>query len=793
MRLKGQSVGKRRERDGAYTRLSLRLISCAILGAGCAFTSFAKNIRGELSVDSIDARITVLQQRVDSLTAVMNTLRDDSAKTVAAPMSDVAPDAKQLAEIDTELAKSKSDAVDLKTSYDKARQDSIALAAKFHDQLSALRKTGDSLDKALRTVRAAAATNAGRPVPRDSVADARAIARLQGETARDDSLLHDRESVLSAITAEVDKLRQDSIAAEKRRNDDRDRFNSQLHALDSQIAASDAEVNKAGAQHTAAKAENERKIAQIQNVIKQTGIQKQQYADRIAVVNKEVGVLGADRARLTKSAGDEQNRYAALRAPYDSAIARAEAHLESLSQDKPLFEALKTKLNLDHDISIARELLDKAIQTQTKKKSSQRLVDAREAKLDTLLSQRDSIVGATAGIKEREAAFNASVTEGGDILPLVDSALEAINASLAGAESARDVARKNLAQFEQTNPATKNPAPSRAALFNSMITAKKNEAIKLTDVNDSLNIQIEASQKTLAELTAAAQAEEASADNLMRTKNDAKATVAKNRTKLLHDKVTADLTDAAPILVIKTRYNALARQKFETQSDIDRISAALAKSKQDLSALQERIKQATASIAAAKMRADSLSAVQQKQQAELTDEQAKNAQAIASLQAQQDQQIRAVADPIAQYVSAIAENNKTIASLLANKGSIKNASLSGKQSAQDRVRKIVMELRATNKLVDNEQRRIAALKTQREYAAAQEGKKTAEAEQKAAAALQKTKDHDQAMKEFNDIFSLLSNQKNDEAKKLFKQNQQFLKRNLDSDNFKAIKATIDRM
>jgi hypothetical protein len=49
------------------------------------------------------------------------------------------------------------------------------------------------------------------------------------------------------------------------------------------------------------------------------------------------------------------------------------------------------------------------------------------------------------------------------------------------------------------------------------------------------------------------------------------------------------------------------------------------------------------------------------------------------------------------------------------------------------------------------------------------------------------------MKVFNDIFALLSQQKNDDAKKLYRENYQFLKRNLDSDNFKAIKATIDRM
>jgi len=294
MRQKVRSVGKRGERERVGSRLSLRLIVCAILVAGCAFTLFARNARNELSLDSIDARIAVMQQRADSLTTAVKTLRDDSANAVSAPASEVSPDAKQLAEIDTELAKSKNDAVDLKTSYDKARQDSMTLAAQFHDQLSVLRKTGDSLDKAIKAVREAA-SHAGRPAPRDSAADERAVARLQSETARDDSLLHARESGLAAITADIDKLRQDSIAAEKQRTDDRDRFSGQLHALDSQIMVSDSDVNKALAQHAAAKAENDRKIAHIQDIIKQMESQKQQHADRIAAVNKEIGALGAER------------------------------------------------------------------------------------------------------------------------------------------------------------------------------------------------------------------------------------------------------------------------------------------------------------------------------------------------------------------------------------------------------------------------------------------------------------------------------------------------------------------
>ncbi len=779
MRSKDRSFAKRCEPEGAYSRLSLRLILCVVLGTGCALTSSAKNASSELSVDSIDARIAVLQKRVDSFTTVIKTLRDDSAKTIAAAVSSSSPEAKQLADIDTALVKSRSAAADLKVSYDKARQDSSSLAAKFHDQLAALRKTGDSLDKVLGAVRAAAATPAGHPAPRDTLAEERAIARLQGETAHEDSLLRARESSLAAITADIDKLRKDSVAAGKQRNDDRNRFRSQLHSLDSLIMNSEAETNKAVALRATAKAENNRKIAQVQDTIKQMGSQKQQDADRIAALNKELGILGTERADLAKSTSDEQNRYALLRAPHDSAVSKAEADVQNYSQDLPLLQALKTKLSLDNNIATARELLDKAIQAQAdNKKGGKDLVDSREARLDTLLSQRDSIVGTTSGLREREAAFTASAPTGG-ILPLVDSALAAVTASLSAAQSVRDAARKNLAQFEQANPVPKGPAPTRLALMDSMITAKKKEAIQLTDLNDSLNIQMEESQKTLTDLSAAAKAEESSDDSLARMKNDEKATLVKNKAKMLHDSSAVDSTDAVPILGMKTRYDDLTRQKAATAADIDKLGTALAKAKQDLATLQERHKQATANVAAEKTRADSLATARQKQLADITDEQAKNAQAIASIEAQRDQQIRAASDPIAKYVAAIADNNTTTASLLAKSESIRKTSLSGKQSVQDAMKKIAAELLTANKIIDNAQSRIAALREQRETVVAK--------------TTQKKKDQDQAMQEFNDLWSLLSNKKVDDANKEFKETQEFLKKNLDEEHFHAIKATIARM
>jgi hypothetical protein len=780
MRLKDQSVAKRCEREGANSRLSRRLILCAVLGIGGTLSSFAKPGHGELSIDSIDARISLLQQRVDSFSTVMKKLRDDSAKTVASALSGGSPEAKQLADLDDALAKSRSAAADLKASYDKARTDSIALAAKFHDQLLLLRKTGDSLDKALAGLHAASASHAAHAAPRDSLADQRTMAALQIETARDDSLLHLREKALVAITADIDKVRQDSVAAEKQRKDHRDGFSSRLHALDSQIAISEAEAAKAVASRTGAKAETGRKLAQLQDSIKTITARKQQYLDRISSLNKEVSLLGTERADLAKTAGEDQSRYSALHAPYDSAIAKAEAAIQAASEDKPVLEALKVKIRLDNDITLARELLDKAIQAQaSNKKGGQSLVDAREARLDTLLSQRDSIVGTTSGLKDREAGFTAAVQDGGSILPLVDSTLAANAATLSKATADLDAARKNLAQFEQANPPVKGPAPVRLALMDSMITSKKKEAIQLTDLNDSLGIIVEESQKTLNTLNAEGQAANGSADSLIRVKNDEKATLVDNKAKLQHDAFITDSTDVAAMLGVRNRYDALARQKVATQADIDKVSAAGAKARQQLAMLEERNKQASTSATAEKMRADSIAAMQQQQSSELTDAKTKNAQAIAAVQAQLDQQLKSVADPIAKYAAAIAENARTTASLAANRESIKKNAFSGKQSVQDAVRKIAAELAAAGRIVENAQSRITTLKEQRAELVADAG--------------QKKKDQEQAMKEFNDIYSLLADKKLDDASARFKENQQFLKKNLDDDHYKAIRVTIDRM
>ncbi len=777
MRLKDQSVPNRGERECFISRLSLRLILCAVIGAGCVLTTSAKNTGNELSADTLDARIAILQKRIDSFSLVAKKLRDDSVRAVSAAVSGSGPEAKQLADIDEALAKSKIAAVDMKANYEKARQDSIAVAAKFHDQLILLRKTGDSLDKVIASVRAASATRSVHPV-RDSVADGHAVARLQAEQVRDDSLLHVHELALAALSTAADKLTQDSIAAEKRRTEDRDRFRSQLHVLDSQTQVSEAEVSKLAAGRAVVKAQKSRKIAMLQDSIKQMENQKHQFADRIAGLNKDVGILGTERASLAKSAADEQANYAALRAPYDAAVAKAEADVRNLSQEKAVLTALKTKLILDSQVTVASELRDEAMQAQGGgKKGGKSLVDSRQATLDTLTEQRDSIAANTAGLKEREATFSTSAS--GGIRPLVDNALSANASAYSTAIAARDVARKNQAQFVQANPPVRSAAPIRLALMDSMVVGKKKEAIQLIDWGDSLNILIEAAQKSLTGLTTQSQAEDASSDSLLRAKNDEKATLAKSKAKLLHDNFAADSTDMASILRLRGLVDVLAKQKGSIQAEIDNSRAAIAKVKLDLAAIQERDRQASASASAEKMRADSLQAAQQKELAMLANAQAKNAQDIASVETQQAQQVRAAGDPVAKYAAAIAENNKTTASLQANSEAIKKTLLSGRLSVQETLKKIETELAATGRIIDNDQNRIAALKEQR--AAVISG------------VAQKRTEQDQAMQEFNDLYAMLANKQIDDANKKFKEDRAFLKKNLDEDHFKALKATIQRM
>ena len=200
--------------------------------------------------------------------------------------------------------------------------------------------------------------------------------------------------------------------------------------------------------------------------------------------------------------------------------------------------------------------------------------------------------------------------------------------------------------------------------------------------------------KSLTDLTSQSQAEDASSDSLLRTKNDEKATLAKSKAKLLHDNFAADSTDMASIIRIRGLADVLAKQKAAIQEEIDKSRAAVAKAKLDLAAIQERARQASATAAAEKMRGDSLQAAQQKQLAVLTDEQAKNAQDIASVETQQAQQIRAAGDPVAKYAAAIAENNKTTASLQANSEAIKKTLLSGRVSVQETLKKIETELAA---------------------------------------------------------------------------------------------------
>ena len=223
------------------------LISVTIAAAVPAARGALQPRQKRLSYDEINTRIASLQSRADSLAAVLEQLRQDSARSSQDMARQYSGLSRKQAETEDALAKKRSLAAAAKAQYEKARADSAAIIAKTRDQLIAIRKelqqTGAS-QAALNNELAQLENRQDRTGASPGGADNKIIVRMQAQAAQRDSTVRARQADIGNLGARRDKIRQDSLQAEAKRSAENSQFHQQVVRLDSVIAAYDAAISQ---------------------------------------------------------------------------------------------------------------------------------------------------------------------------------------------------------------------------------------------------------------------------------------------------------------------------------------------------------------------------------------------------------------------------------------------------------------------------------------------------------------------------------------------------------------------
>jgi hypothetical protein len=671
------------------------------------------------SLDEINSRIAAQQRDVDSLTALRERLRLDSARTSSESSQRNAAATRRQSESNDAIAMKKAMAAKLRQQYVKAQQDSAGIVAKWREQNAALHKELALLEASIMTRSADLQALSARrdQIGGTSAGDDRAGAGKlhQQQIARRDSLIRVRQNDAAEISAKRDKLRLDSLQAETKRTAERAQFSAALTRTDSMIAAADAAITQADQKSKASKADKDQKIAQAQGAVTTMTNQKKAADQKISLLETEIGSLGAERQRTIQSSDESQRRYEQAHAPYQKALTAAETDVQKINKEKNALNALRQKLVLDSAVAKTRDALDKAIQAEAeKKKGAKKLVEQRENELDSLLSRQDAAAKAVPGLRQFETRYQGSTVN--QKMTLVDSVLGGIDTRVATAVAARDKAAQNLALFEKKNPKPQDPSTQRVQQIDDQVAAKKKEVIQLTAATDSLNIQIQEAQNNLSSLVAA-QPRAGTVPAETGQQRAEKAALTEKRSKLIRDSIQNDAANTGALLRIKSEMTGATAKILLVQNEIAQHTAERDKSKQALAAIQERSKQQQTSAAAERKKTDSLIAVKQQEISMVSLKSEKTREDSISLYRQVAQQLQSLNPAPGSLASPIATLDREIALLQNQNDSLRRSSATGVPGA-DESAKIAAHIASVNRSLDLATTQIATLQSARTNAIA---------------------------------------------------------------------------
>ena len=691
---------------------SLRTILIAVT-AGCGMLASAKDAaprQQHVSIDEINGRIGAQQREIDSLTALRDQLHLDSARIALESTQRGSQISRKITEIDGLISAKKAMAAKIRAQYAKAQQDSAAIAARYgeqlvtlHKELSRLETTIISVSNDLQTLSQHRDQLGSSP----ATADDRGPARLQLQISRRDSLIRVRQADLAELTGRHDKLRQDSLQVETKRAGERVQFHAAIGRIDSIIALDDAAIIRAEQKRMSAKNEQEQKIALVKESVSLMSKQKRAFDARLVQTNGEIGTLTAERQRLQQSADASQQRYEQLHTPYQKALSTAEAELQSVNKEKSALSVLHQKLQLDSSISKIRDALDHAIQLEAeKKKGAKKLVEQRENELDSMLSKQDVVTRSTPGLRQLEARYQGSTVT--QKTSLVNDALAGIENRIAAASALRDKASQNLALFERKNPAPLNPSAQRTEQIETQIAAKKKDVIQMTAMGDSLNIQMQDAQNTLAPLAASASHDEGAKTDIPPQRAE-KLSLSSKRAKLLHDSLQNDAANTGALLRTRSDLLSTNSQVVLLQNEIALNSAERDKAKQTVLALQDKTRSQQSTLAAEKKKADSLIAARQQEISLLSMKSEKMRTDSVALAHQQDQQLQTLNPAPAALIAPYTALQKEIGVLQAQTDSLKRSSAGSQGRIGDDTRKVSLQLASINRSIDLASSSLASL------------------------------------------------------------------------------------
>ncbi|MCU0608661.1 MAG: hypothetical protein MUF22_02690 [Chitinispirillaceae bacterium] len=669
----------------------------------------------QMSPEEITTALITAQRRADSLAAARGQLSMDSARIAGSSRTDAG--AQQIiARLESLIREKTSAAQGIRTQYNQAKSDSMTAAQAAGDKFASIRGELSRLRSAIAASSAALSALTSRRTATgatDGSYEARAVSALQAQIARHDSAVYSLQNELAGMTTRRNRLSADSADIVKKRDYDRNQYQSQLRSVDENIARCDSAIGSTAQKLASERAEKSQRAARIRESASTMARQLREINDAVAQIRAEVESLTDQLQRTTQNSDAARQNYEQLRAPYSEAVEAAEKEAIRTRNDKQALQALRHKLRLDSMVAKARNALDEAIRINAEgKRGGAKLVEQRESDLNNLLSRQDSILSSVPGVRQRDAKFRGLTIA--QKMAEVDNLLPDSDKRTAAANAAAEDARRKMAAFERSNPAPKNDEDRQAAAQAALIAARKKEAIRLTGAADSLTMVLQEAQRAVAELGSSDKGEDGRMNIATFQNENEKRMLVEKRAILQRDAQKSESQYAADLSKITNEANPLFSRMALASSQINKLRNETDKAKQSIRAAQETARRNQESAYAEQRRIDSMAAARQQEISSLTAQVRKIQQDSTALAQQQGS--RSYSSSPADLIRSYTNLSQEIQSLRRQQDSIQQtmAAQSGRQ--QEMIRNVSLQISSVNRAIESASREIASLNAARSAA-----------------------------------------------------------------------------
>ncbi|NLG16696.1 MAG: hypothetical protein GX556_05130 [Fibrobacter sp.] len=440
------------------------------------------------NVRDIDYRINMIESELATLSASINNLQSDSINALSALFGVKNQKQAPLSEVSSAISASEQKISGYKAQIQQLRNDSIMAYQKFSADGAAVRKAQKDTEQQLisRSTELNILTekvNRLKNILSQNTNET--ILSLTAEQVKADTNLARQIRDLSNAKPVLEQLARDSATQILEFESGQSAAAQQLTMYDSLFASAERKSLHATTLLTDAKNKFNQNQAAHSQIIRGFENEKARIVQESNRQQQMLNKAEQERIQLQAKTGQLQSEYENGRAIYVKQINESQEELQVRTSQKEVWNMMKELFVIDSQISVRRNELDELIQqSATRVKGAKKLIEPKEQELNELLGKQDLYLRKP-GIKNAREQINSLTLS--QRRARIEQFVTNIANSITQLTTKKIQAEQGLAEFERSNPASRDPSVLRLRSIDSSMQLIRSQYTVLNRQKDSLD------------------------------------------------------------------------------------------------------------------------------------------------------------------------------------------------------------------------------------------------------------------------------------------------------------------